>query len=78
LPLHASPLIRCEELGDEVDVATVRDLLEAALGELLQWLEIPIAVLEVAQRHRGREGVRHAVTAYNDDLFGSWKLEVGS
>src|SRR6266699_4450806 len=35
-----------------------------ALGEVLQLVEIPIAVLEVAQRHHQREGVGHAATAY--------------
>src|SRR5439155_14962723 len=35
-----------------------------ARGKLLQLIEIPITVLEVAQRHCGREGVRHAARAY--------------
>src|SRR3989441_9684781 len=35
-----------------------------ALGEVLQLVEIPIAVLEVAQRHHRRDGVGHAATAY--------------
>src|SRR3954465_11186206 len=35
-----------------------------ALREVLQLFAIPVAVLEVAHRHRRREGVGHAATAY--------------
>src|SRR5207249_8760901 len=35
-----------------------------ALSEVLQLVEIPVAVLEVAQRHHRRQGLGHAATAY--------------
>src|SRR5207245_6702842 len=61
-------LTRAQERHDGLFEFVLSQLLRGgdpdALGEVLQLLEIPIAVLEVAQRHRRKEGVRHAVTAY--------------
>src|SRR6266446_8046937 len=47
-----------------------------ALGEVLQLVEIPIAVLEVAQRHCRREGVGHTAqpTSSATTYEGRWQF----